>query len=483
MSYDGMYSDLSTRGTSNQILTLVLEARDQVILAEDNVEVLEAQAVSSAASAAGAASSASSSAASALASATTATTAQSASAISAAAAAQSAIDAETNSEAALIVANAAQADADAAVVTANGIAGTANTALSNSTTAVTTANSAVTIANSAFNAANNANVNAQEALDVANGIAATANTALSNSEDAIDTADAAAAAVATKQDGDPMLTALAGLTTVADRGLYFTGADAPAQYTLTSYARTLLDDADAATARTTLGVGPLTKALISGLYLSWVSATSISISTGSCYIESLGQVLESNSVITVSSIATTNGLMYHAYLYSDSGTPAVEISTTGPSSTPFSGTARSKTSDTSRRYLGSFIATATDTIAKFHHFEGGMYYGVHIAGSPFQIVNSNASVSTVVDASSVVPLTGTHVSINMTNSDASISVRISNPDFITPVSSSAFTASMQGNSTCPMDLSISAARTFIFRFDSAPSGVFIGRVYGYLFRR
>lgn len=53
---------------------------------------------------------------------------------------------------------------------------------------------------------------------------------------------------------DPMLTALAALVTVADRGLYFTGADAPALFTLTAAGRALMDDADAAAMRTTLGV-------------------------------------------------------------------------------------------------------------------------------------------------------------------------------------------------------------------------------------
>jgi hypothetical protein len=50
------------------------------------------------------------------------------------------------------------------------------------------------------------------------------------------------------------LSTINGLTPAADRLPYYTGASSAALATLTSYARTLLDDADAATARTTLGL-------------------------------------------------------------------------------------------------------------------------------------------------------------------------------------------------------------------------------------
>ena len=56
---------------------------------------------------------------------------------------------------------------------------------------------------------------------------------------------------------DATLTALAGVTTAADRLIYATGADVFAVATFTSFARTLLDDVDAATARATLGLGTM----------------------------------------------------------------------------------------------------------------------------------------------------------------------------------------------------------------------------------
>lgn len=60
-----------------------------------------------------------------------------------------------------------------------------------------------------------------------------------------------------KADANANLSAIASLSTAADKFAYFTGSGSASTGTITSFGRSLVDDADAAAARSTLGLGSL----------------------------------------------------------------------------------------------------------------------------------------------------------------------------------------------------------------------------------
>lgn len=157
---------------------------------------------------------------------------------------------------------------------------------------------------------------------------------------------------------------------------------------------------------------------ISGLKLEWNSISQITVGVGAAHIQSTGEVLRVMSPIVVNYSSSS---MVHYYLYNNSGTPAVEASLTAPDS-PYFGTARSKTGDTSRRYIGSVPAlniSGTPTLLNFLMVGNRVLFRVSSTAEGRVANNLNVTTETAVSCSTLVPVSARAVVVRISNSATS----------------------------------------------------------------
>jgi hypothetical protein len=223
---------------------------------------------------------------------------------------------------------------------------------------------------------------------------------------------------------------------------------------------------------------------IDGLKMMWNSATSISVTSGTCYIQGSSAVISFSSTLTLSGLSLAASTWYHLYGYLNAGTPAIELVTTAPAAA-YSGTARSKTGDTSRRYLGSVLTDASGNIYNFQHSGDAIKYNVNVNSAPFVVLSSGrATTATVVSVSGASPVTSKTTSLLILNSDtvgAQI-VYFSNAQL-----GSATTTSYLGfcfyGSTEVMDFPTGASQNMNYIFGATPTGACFIRVTGYIYER
>lgn len=223
---------------------------------------------------------------------------------------------------------------------------------------------------------------------------------------------------------------------------------------------------------------------ISGLGLSWVSVSAIDILSGNAYIEDRGYRYEVPAAISLTGLSSlTASTLYHVYLYDNAGTPAAEVVTTAPA-TPYAGTARSKTGDTTRRYLGTIYVNASQQIVPFqHHVQSGLMVYRNAGGSApsFRVLSSgNATTETTVSCGSFCPSTARDALLKISNTDATANVLVGSPE--EAMSTTIYFASIAGGVRSFMPCPMNTSQQVAYLNSAAASGAFID-LLGYWYAR
>jgi hypothetical protein len=121
---------------------------------------------------------------------------------------------------------------------------------------------------------------------------------------------------------DAGLLSIAGLTTLADRSIYTTASDTYAVYTLTAAGRAILDDADAAAQRTTLGLGNGATTTFSAFALTLADDADAAASRTTLGLGTIATQNANNVAITGGSVAGITDLAV-----ADGGTGASDAGT------------------------------------------------------------------------------------------------------------------------------------------------------------
>lgn len=150
---------------------------------------------------------------------------------------------------------------------------------------------------------------------------------------------------------------------------------------------------------------------INGLDINYSASGSISVQPGMAYVSGLNKVVFVTGAITQNiPIVSTNssGSWQNIYLGESGGIPFIQVTGTNPA-TPYSGVARSKTGDSTLRYLGSVYCDTGGYLYRFGSNVHGNIWRVNwieaVNVFPFQFANVSGTVTnpTAIVLSWIVP--------------------------------------------------------------------------------
>lgn len=233
-------------------------------------------------------------------------------------------------------------------------------------------------------------------------------------------------------------------------------------------------------------VGAGVEGFIQGCKLEYSTTTQIRVTPGMAYIQSSGKILKlaANDDTSPSLSAST---WYHVYLFDNSGTVDTEVSTTAPAS-PWIGTARSKTSDTTRRYLGSFRTNASSQIQNFQQSGGGalvqIAWRVDTGSVTRALSGGTASTATNISLANYVPPTCFAAFVRAINLGDQAVFTDTSDCTGTNVAASSGLLALGNGAQAFLFHPLNSSQTMRYAFAPAPStGAFYLDVYGFLLER
>jgi hypothetical protein len=236
------------------------------------------------------------------------------------------------------------------------------------------------------------------------------------------------------------------------------------------------------------GVGQSSRTQIEGLVLRKTSAGVVTVGVGSAYVPFDDRVLTLTTQVTVNLSGLVSGTFYHFYLYNNAGTTQVELTGTAPQVYLYPSS--QKTSDNTRRYIGSILASGTSDCYNFVMMGDKVLYNIDISSNTAfnKILGGRATTSTAIDCSTFAPATATTVILHIGNNhDTGAACRLASSDIgALGVSNWSYTVGANPGSAQFVDLEllVNSSLQFNYMVDAAGStgGVYC-RGRGYYFNR
>jgi hypothetical protein len=142
----------------------------------------------------------------------------------------------------------------------------------------------------------------------------------------------------------------------------------------------------------------VSSSFIEGLAFEYVNATQVKLKTGSAYIPGINRIVPVIAEITSTVVAGANAVTY-LYMYETNGVGQFETSSTAPDA-PYSGHARYKTGDQTRRFIGMLRNDGSGNLIPFNCevLAGNIYrltYGLENTNTTMRVLNATSSGTTV----------------------------------------------------------------------------------------